>query len=349
MPENGHDSHKTKLRNVTIIDVARASGVSYSTVSRVLNGFEFVKESTRQRVLEAAEKLGYVANAPARSLAGGKSQTIGLLVPGLDNGYIGEIIRGVDVELARANYDLMIYTTHRSRGKESLYANTIANGVSDGLLLIVPLVPTNYLDALRERNFPCVLIDQSVTAEQSSVVDATNWQGAYEATRYLIELGHRRIAFITGLRELGSAAQRFEGYKDALTDNNIPVLDELIIEGDYWQPLAYENTRKFLNEYSPPTAIFAANDLSAFGAMEAIRNHGLRIPEDISIIGFDDIPQASIVYPKLTTIRQPLEQMGRVAVKLLLEQIENPDRQPRRVTLATQLIVRDSCQQYVAP
>ncbi len=330
-------------RNVTIVDVARASGVSYSTVSRVLNGFEFIKESTRQRVLEAAEKLGYVANLQARSLAGGRSQIIGLLVPGLDNGYIGEIIRGVDVELARANYDLMMYTTHRSRGKESIYVNAIANGLSDGLLLIVPLVPAAYLNALRQENFPYVLIDQSDAAKQSSVVDTTNWQGAYEATRYLIELGHQRIAFVTGLMELSSASERLEGYKAALGDHNIPFQDELIIEGDYWQPEAYKKTFAFLEQYPAPTAIFASNDLSAFGVMEAIRDHGLRTPEDISVIGFDDIPQASIVYPRLTTIRQPLEQMGRVAAKLLLEQIENPEQPARRITLATQLVIRDSC------
>lgn len=335
-----------KLRNVTIIDVARASGVSYSTVSRVLNGFEFVKESTRQRVLEAAEKLGYVANLQARSLAGGRSNIIGLLVPGLDSGYIVEVIRGIDQELARASYDLMLYTTHRSRGKESIYANTIANGLTDGLILIVPLIPSSYLETLRQQGFPYVLIDQTDGAEQSTVVDATNWQGAYEATCYLIELGHKRIAFITGLMDLSSAVQRLEGYKAALAEHNIPYQDELVIEGDYWQPGAYKVTLEFLDKYELPTAIFASNDLAAFGAMDALRERGLRIPEDVSVIGFDDLPQASIVYPKLTTVYQPLETMGRVAAKLLLEQIENPERAPQRVTLATQLVIRDSCGPY---
>ncbi len=341
MNDNGHSSQKS--RSITIIDVARESGVSYSTVSRVLNGYEFVKETTRKRVIDAAEKLGYVANLQARSLAGGRSQIIGLLVPGLDNGYIGEIVRGVDEELIRANYDLMIYTTHRHRGKESVYVNAIANGLTDGLLLIVPLVTSAYLDALRQQNFPYVLIDQWDAADKSSVVDATNWQGAYDATRYLIDLGHRRIAFIMGLMDLSSAVDRFAGYKAALVDHDLPYLPELVIEGDFWQSGAHAATQKLIALPQMPTAIFAANDLSAFGTVEAIRDAGLKVPDDISVIGFDDIPQASIVYPKLTTIHQPLAQMGRVAVKILLEQIENPDRPARRVTLGTNLVVRDSC------
>jgi LacI family transcriptional regulator len=337
------NTSRKKNRNITILDVARESGVSYSTVSRVLNGFDFVKDSTRQRVLDAAEKLGYVANLSARSLAGGRSRVIGLLVPGLDNGYIGEIARGIDEELARANYDLMLYTTHRSQGKEAAYVNTITNGLSDGLLLVVPLVASSYLEALQEINFPYVLIDQTDPSAKSAIVDATNWQGAYDATRYLIELGHRRIGFITGLMEIHSAIDRLEGYKAALIDHKLPILEDLIVEADFWQSKGYQAAQKLLALSPRPTAIFASNDLSAFGVIEAIREQGLTIPNDISIVGFDDIPQATATHPKLTTVHQPLDQMGRVAARLLLEQIENPDRPPRKVTLATRLVIRESC------
>ena len=335
---NAHEN-----RSVTILDVARESGVSFSTVSRVLNGYEFVKESTRTRVLEAAEKLGYVANLQARSLAGGHSRIIGLLVPGLDNGYIGEVVRGIDEELARASYDLMLYTTHRQRGKEAYYVKAITNGLVDGLLLIVPEIPATYLDALPTREYPCVLIDQSDAGLGKSSVDSTNWQGAYDATQYLIKLGHRRIGFITGLMDLMSAVDRLEGYRAALADYRIAYDETLVVEGDFYMNAGYQAAKQLLNLDPRPTAIFASNDLSAFGAMEAVREHGLSIPQDISILGFDDIPQASLTYPKLTTVRQPLAQMGRVAVKLLMEQIENPDRTPHRVTLGTELIERDSC------
>jgi LacI family transcriptional regulator len=222
--------------NITIVDVAREAGVSYSTVSRVLNGYEFVKEDTRQRVLEAAQRLGYVANQQARSLAGGKTRVIGLLVPGLDNGYVGEVARGVDEEIARAEYEMVLYTTHRNEGKERSYAVKLAKGLSDGLLLVVPLVTGEYLEALREQQFPYVLIDQTDPANQSSIVDSTNWQGAYEVTQYLIGLGHKRIGFITGLMTLTSAVDRLEGYKAALLDHHLAYDPALIVPGDFLQP-----------------------------------------------------------------------------------------------------------------
>jgi LacI family transcriptional regulator len=329
--------------NVTILDVAREAGVSYSTVSRVLSGYEFVKETTRQKVMEAVERLGYVVNQQARSLAGGKSRVIGLLVPGLDNGYIGEIARGIDEELSRFEYDLLLYTTHRDKGKEASYSVRLAKGLADGLLLVVPFLTNTYTETLKAQNFPYVLIDQIDPAAQSSSVECTNWQGAYDLTRYLIELGHTRIGFITGLMGLRNAVDRLEGYRAALLDSGIPYIPELVQEGDYWKDGGYQAASKLLNLAKRPTAIFASNDLSAFGAMEAARTHGLHIPNDISIVGFDDIPQASLVYPQLTTVRQPLDQMGRVGARLLIDQIEDPERPLRQVVLSTQLIVRDSC------
>lgn len=340
-------SESKHRRSVTAMDVAHASGVSLATVSRVLNGYEFVKESTRTRVMEAVEQLGYVANWQARSLASGSSGIIGLVVPNLDMGYVGSIVQAIDQELERTNYDLILYTSHRHPGKESFYVNAIANGMTEGLLLVVPKTQETYLDALRKQNFPYVLVDQADATENSNVVVASNWQGAYDATSYLIQLGHTRIAFITGSLAVRSAVDRLEGYKAALADCDIPFRKELVTEGDYQQQTAYKCAINLLqNLDSPPTAIFASNDLSAFGAMDAARECGFRIPDDISIIGFDDIPQADLVYPKLTTVRQPLDKMGEVAVKLLMEQIENPDRPPQRAILPTQLIIRDSCVPY---
>ncbi len=336
-----------KRRRVTINDVARASGVSCSTVSRVLSGYEFVRETTRNRVMQAVEQLGFVANLQARSLASGHSRIVGLVVPNLDNGYVGTITQGIDQELAHANFDLMLYTSHRHAGKESFYVSAIANGLTEGLLLVAPLVPATYLDALHEQDLPYVLIDQADPTESSSVVEADNWQGAYEATRYLIQLGHTQIAFITGALQVRSAGDRLRGYRTALSDCGIPFREELVVEGDYQQQTGYEITRHLLQDVdSPPTAIFASNDLSAFGAMDAARECGLRIPDDISVIGFDDIPQASLVYPKLTTVRQPLVEMGQVAVKMLMERIEDQSRPPQQVALATQLVIRDSCGPY---
>jgi LacI family transcriptional regulator len=330
-------------KSPTILDVAREAGVSYSTVSRTLNGFEFVKSSTREKVLQAAEALGYVPNQQARSLRGGRSNLIGVLVPTLSNSYISEIVRGIEEELAKSDYNLILYTTHRHQGKESIFVATIMNGGADGLLLVVPMISIPYLDALRQSDFPYVLIDQLDQTKQSFVVNATNWQGAYEATQYLIELGHRQIGFIAGLRKLSSTNKRLEGFQAALSDHGIELCTEYITQGDFLQSGGYTAAQKLLALEEPPTAIFASNDLSALGAMEAIRDKGLHIPKDISVIGFDDIPQASVTYPKLTTVHQPLVQMGREGATMLLDYLENPNQKTNQLTLQTHLIIRDSC------
>jgi LacI family transcriptional regulator len=340
-------SSKKPVSPITIYDVAREAGVSDATVSRVFNNKDSVREVTRQRVMAAANKLGYVANLQARRLAGGKLNVIGLLIPGLDNGYLVEIVRGVDLELAQAGYELMIHTTHGRGNNETSYLQYVANGLTEGILLVVPLLSSDFLRALEELNYPYVLIDEIDPSGHSFSVSSTNWQGAYDATEYLIRLGHRQIGFITGIVQLSSAKDRLAGYLSALQDNGIPVDESFIASGDFGKASGYDMAQRLLNLEQAPTAIFASNDMMALGAMDAIRDKGLSIPDDISVIGFDNIPQAIISYPKLTTVHQPLELMGQVGVKLLLEQledIETLERLSRRMTLATQLIIRDSCQ-----
>lgn len=331
------------LGEVTIFDVAREAGVSYATVSRVINNKDHVKADKRERVLRAMTRLGYVVNQQARSLAGGKSQVVGLLVPGLDTSYIGEIIRGIDAELVSASYDLMLYTTHHRKTRESTYVATLTQGLADGLLLVLPRNPGAYIETLRRREFPYVLIDHQGIDESGPAVGATNRAGGYAATRYLIELGHRRIGFITGTVDLGCSIDRLAGYRDALLEYGITFDPALVREGDFVQLDGYRGAHELLELPERPTAIFASNDVMAFGVMDAVREAGLRIPSDVSIIGFDDIPQASHVRPNLTTIRQPLEQMGRTATQMLLQQIANRAAEPVRIELNTELIVRDSC------
>ncbi len=330
-------------QDITIFDVAREANVSYSTVSRVINN-KGVSAEKRERVLRAMAELGYVANLQARSLAGGKSHIIGLLVHSLTVEYFGEIARGVDEELAAIQYDLMLYTTHRRKGRESAYVTRLTRNLVDGLLLVLPRNAEAYLETLRQRRFPYVLVDHQGLGFDVPSVGATNWQGGYDGTRYLIELGHRRIGFITGDMTIGCARDRLAGYEQALKDAQIPIDPALIREGDFMQPQGFRCANELLGLEEPPTAIFASNDVSAFGVMEAVRNHGLRIPDDISILGFDDIPQAAQVYPSLTTVRQPLAEMGRAAAQLLFRYINEPDAAIQRIELPTQLIVRRSCQ-----
>jgi len=331
-------------KNATIIDVAKEAGVSYATVSRVVNNGDYVRADKRERVLKAIHKLGYSTNHQARSLRVGRSNTIGLLVRDLGTSYIGEIARGIDTELTEGQYDLVLYTTHQQKMKEAAYVTALTRGLADGLLLILPRNPEAYLESLREKHFPYVLIDHQGIDNQGPAIGATNRQGALEATEYLLRLGHRRIGFITGTLNLGCAQDRLAGYQTALTQNGLTVDSDLIREGDFHQPRGYTATQELLALPQPPTAIFASNDVTAFGVMEAVRDRGLRIPEDISIVGFDDILQASNVHPPLTTVRQPLEQMGRVATQMLLRYIKDPEQSPERVELPTELVVRASTQ-----
>jgi LacI family transcriptional regulator len=331
-------------RSVTIIDVAREAGVSYATVSRVINNQAHVKSEKREAVLAAMSRLGYVVNQQARSLASGRSRIIGLLVQTLGNSWMGQIIRGIDEELAAAQYDMMLYTAHRRLVAESSYVSMITRGSVDGLLLIIPRDPSGYLESLRSQHLPYVLIDNHGSDDGEPSISVTNFEGAYTATRYLIELGHRRIGFVTGNMAMASAVNRLKGYSAALVDYALPNDPALIIEGDFLQQSGFSAGKKLFALPNRPTAIFVSNDVMAFGLMDAARDQGLRIPDDVSVIGFDDIPEAASIYPPLTTIRQPLEQMGRMGARILLRAIDDPFIQPERIVLPTELIVRCSCQ-----
>ncbi len=334
----------TATSNVTIFEVAAQAGVSYGTVSRVLNNDPHVKTETRERVSRVIQDLGYVVNRQARSLAGGKTHIIGMLVPDLGTGYIGEIIQGIDSELQLSGYDLMLYTTHRTPVLEADYVANLAQGMVDGLILVLPRNPRDYIDILNSRHFPFVLIDHQGWGTECPAVSATNWQGAFNATEYLIQLGHKRIGIITGWMDLDSAVDRLEGYKAALWTHHIPFSEELVRESTFQQLDGYKSAMELLTLPEPPTAIFASNDVMAFGAMDAVRETGQRIPEDISVIGFDDIPQAGAIHPALTTVRQPLRNMGSVAAQMLLDLLKHPDIPSKRIELPTGLVIRDSCQ-----
>ena len=328
---------------VTIIDVAREASVSFSTVSRVVNNKGYISPKTRQRVHEAMVKTGYVANRQARALAGGRQQVVGLLVLDLDTSYIGEILRGIDEELAAVSWDLMLYTTHGRKSRESEFVGSLTQGMTDGLLMVLPINPSSYTESMRQRRFPYVLIDYGAEDDVGPSVGTTNRQGTLDAMSYLIGLGHRRIGVITGDLSMACARERVAGYREALCNGGLPFDQDLVQEGNFHQPLAYTGTQQLLDLDDRPSAIFASNDISALSAMDAIRDAGLRIPDDISIVGFDDIPAARTGHPALTTVKQPLSDMGRTATRMLLELIENPDTAPERIELPTELIVRDSC------
>ncbi len=327
----------------TIKQVAERAGVSMSTVSHVLNGTHFVSPELTQRVLNAVQELDYRLNPVARSLAGGRSGVIGLMIPEVAVSYSGEILRGIDEELASAGYDLLLHTTHNQRVKEPVFVHTLAHGLTEGLLLLLPSDPNAYLAPLHNKKFPYVVIDHQGFDDFSPTVVSTNWRGAFDATQYLIELGHRRIGFVAGASHTSSAHERLQGYRAALQQAGLPFDAELVREGFFLRTPSYEAALHLLDLPDPPTAIFTANDVSAFGVIDAIHSRGLRFPDDVSVIGFDDIPEAAAARPALTTVRQQLVEMGRTAVRMLMEYITQPERPMQRVTLDTELIIRESC------
>jgi LacI family transcriptional regulator len=326
----------------TIFDVARLAGVSHATVSRVVNGRQNVREETRQRVEDAMRELGYVAHVSARALASGRTQVIGLLAQEVDNAFFTSVIGGVDQQASAQGYDFMLCTTHARREKEAEYVARLSRGMVDGLLIVLPRGLPDYVEQLRADDFPFVLIDYDDDAPGCGVVNASNHRGTRDAVRHLVGLGHRRIGFITGRDNVGATHSRLAGYRDEMAAAGLLVRPGDVLEGDFMETRGHAAGLEMLSRPDRPTAIFASSDMAAFGVMRAADDLGLEVPRDVSVVGFDDIPEAARVNPALTTVRQPLRDMGRVAVDQLLGRLDEPGQPPARVVLDTELIIRGS-------
>ncbi len=330
-------------KQVTIFDVAEAAGVSYSTVSRVVNAHTHISPSTRTKVQGAMEELGYVVDQRARSLAGGKTNVIGVLAAGIDASFMGELLRGIDARVSETDMDMLLCTTHSRKGKEAAYATKLSNGMVDGLILTVPLELSRYLPTLQARSVPHVLVDIDKESRSTPLVKVSNRAGAREMVEHLISLGHRRIGFITGRTVLQSARERVEGFNGALDAAGIEFDPKLVIEGDFLRVSGYEGGHKLLELDEPPTAIFASSDEMAFGVLRAAGEKGLSVPEQLSVTGFDDVAETQWMNPGLTTVHQPIQEIGERAVDMLLSQIQDPGRTPAVLELPTRLIIRGTC------
>jgi LacI family transcriptional regulator len=333
---------RSKARRPTIFDVARTAGVSYSTVSRVVNDYAHVNETTRERVQAAMRELGYVAHVTARALASGRTQAIGLLAQEIDNPFFSVVIKGVDQAVSLADYDLLLCTTHSRREKEAEYVARLSHGMVDGLLIVLPTGLPEYVAQLRAEEYPFVLIDHDSDAPGCNVVNAANRAGTTEGIAYLISLGHRRIGFITGRQDVGAARERLAGYRDALAEAGIRADDSLVATGDFLEARGREAALELLALPDPPTAIFASSDAAAFGVLGAARDAGLAVPGDLSVLGFDDIVEASYVGAALSTVRQPLREMGRVAVQRLISLLDDPAQPDARLVMDTELVIRQT-------
>lgn len=326
---------------VTVVEVAQRAGVSLMTVSRALSGKGYVAEATRQKVQEAADALGYVANVGARVMKGGRTGVLGLLVSDFQSPVIAAIISAISRVVKQAGMDLILYDLAAADGARPDVVPLLSS-LCDGLLLILPGAYAENLDQFERVSLPVVLVNYWRAPTSLPVVRADNYEGAHALTRHLLELGHRRIAFVRGTSHSGQSQERERGYLAALNEAGVSADPQLIAQGDFIQRSGFEQAGLLLQLREPPTAIFCANDLMALGALDAARAAGLAVPTQLSIAGFDDILAASQSYPALTTVKQDYEQLGDGAVRLLLQHISEGARRGIRVELQSHLVVRDS-------
>jgi len=326
----------------TIEHIAQLAKVSKATVSRVLNNSPKVTEKTRERVIKAIKESGYYPSATARRLTTNKAETIGLIIPTpqdktFGNPFYTEILRGFTHQAKVEGYDLLLFINEHQFNYSKLFYDRRV----DGLLLVGIKRNDKGIVELSKNKFPYILTGK-VDYKEANYVDADNRGGAYQAVSYLSDLGHKRIGYLGGSFEFIFNQERFEGYLKALKEHNLEYGKELTMESINTQESGYEAMRKLLEYSLLPTAVFVANDLDAIGAMKAVKEKGLKMPEDIAFIGFDDIQLASYVEPSLTTVRQLIFKMGTTAISLLVRLIEGKEKEPLQVELPTQLIIRES-------
>jgi LacI family transcriptional regulator len=324
----------------TIGDVAAKAGVSIATVSRVVNGQYGVAPRTLSRVQAVIADLGYESSLVARSLRSRRTNVIGIIVADLEP-FSAELLKGAAKAIRNTGYELIVYSgggnVEDQIGWERRYLSRLSGTLTDGIVLVTPTVVEVSSGA------PVVAVDPHAGSSSLSTVDSQNLEGAVAATEYLISLGHRRIGFLAGRPDLESARLREMGYRTALDRAGIPFDPELMRIGGYTQESAEAPARELLKLGRPPTAVFAANDVSAIQTIAVARSLGINVPDDLSVVGFDNIPESALSDPPLTTIDQSIQDMGFEAARLLIGLIDEPGRDPVHLTLPTELVVRQSC------
>ncbi len=326
----------------TMKDVAKVAGVHSSTVSRVINGNPNISRETAKKVFFAINQLGYTPNALARSLKTKKIQTLGMLIPDIANPFFAGLARGVEDTANQYGYNVILCNTDDRLEKEKTYLRLLEEKRVEGLILATVKIRDKSIMELEKSRFPYILLSRNIKGLQENSISIDDITGGYLATEYLIRLGHRNIGHITGPYNTTAALDRIKGYKKALLNFGISFNKQYVAEGDFRIKGGYQVMNKFIQLKNPPTAVFTANDLLAVGAIEAIRENGYDVPADFSIVGFDDIRLASYLSPPLTTIRQPMGEMGSLAITKLLERIENKVNH-QNILIKPELIERKSC------
>jgi DNA-binding LacI/PurR family transcriptional regulator len=326
-------------------DVARIAEVSISTVSRVINEPGLVNEETRRRVQKAIDQLGFLPNRVARRLRGegGEAKLIGLVLPDIQNPFFADLARGVEDVAQRHGYLVFLGNTDEDAAKEKLYLDVMRAESVDGIIVPPSSETDEAVADLVRRKLPVVCVDRSLRRGKVDTVVVDNVRGAREAMEHLIGLGHRRIGFIEGLPQLSTSRERLQGYRQALEEHGIAFDPSLVLQGDSRQASGRDLTHKLLALPERPTALLVGNNLMTLGALEMIHQKGLRIPEDVAILGYDDMPWALALNPPLTAVRQPGDEVGRRAMELLLQRIRDPQRSVSLVMMQPELVVRKSC------
>jgi LacI family transcriptional regulator len=330
----------------TIKDIAKVAGVSVTTVSRALNGYSDVNENTRQKIIEVAKQLNYIPNTIARSLVMNKSKTIGLLVSGLkresskDN-FTFEVLAGVNQYVGETDYDMILFSTNSTKQREKTYTQLCRERRVDGAILQGIRIDDPYLQEVVESDIPCVLIDIPIESETVGYVTTDNVLGAKKAVQHLLELGHKHIGMINGHEFAFVSVKRLEGYKQALLEAGLPFYEDWVVNGAFEEERAEQEALALFTKYPEITAVFCASDLMALGAIKAVKKLGKRVPEDIAVIGHDDIFLASYSTPPLSTVAQNVFAMGYEAAKLLIEMLEGKAESHVKI-LETELKIRES-------
>jgi LacI family transcriptional regulator len=334
---------------VTIRDVARAASVSVATVSRVLNGKEPVREDTRRRIRAVVERLHYSPHAAARSLITRRTNTVGVLLPDVHGEFFSEVIRGIDSCARERGYHLLVSGSHSDRTEIEAVLRA-ARGRVDGWIVMSPDLDSRSLERNLTDGLPAVLLNGVANGNPFDSIGVDNYGGAFAMVRHLISLGHRRIAHLAGPAGNRDASERLRGYRDSMRAVWTRPPRQLEMSGDFREETGFAAGLRLLAWTKRPTAVFAANDAMAIGLLAAVQEGRLRVPQDLAVAGFDDIPIARFASPPLSTVRVPIAELGARATRLLLRALARPKGQVRRhETLPTTLVLRDSCGSRVHP
>jgi DNA-binding LacI/PurR family transcriptional regulator len=325
---------------VTIYDVAEKAGVSISTVSKVLNNTGSIAEKTRQKVRETMRELNYQPSVVASVKK--RIQTIGLLIPSIANPFMAEVARSIEDHVKNFGFSLLVCSTDNHLDNELEYISILKQKYVDGIILATGLNDYKAIKELINAEIPVALLSRDIPSLAVDTVLVDDFLGGYEAVQYLISLGHRKIAMITENINWSVVRARVQGYRQALEEAGLEYNENLVLLDNTTLDAGKQATRKLLDLPEPPTAIFASTEFLAIGAVKSARELGIHVPKDLSIVGFDDTILATVCDPPLTTIAQPIQEMGKKVVELLVEEIEGPKETKQRIVLSPKLVVRES-------